>query len=88
MARDVESYVHRIGRTGRAGELGESITFWNPDYDKECTPALCRIARDAGQEAGPGARGPHHPRSHPSLNLQSLWKADVAPPVAAPLTFL
>ena len=30
MARDVESYVHRIGRTGRAGELGESVTFWNP----------------------------------------------------------
>ena len=38
MARDVESYIHRIGRTGRAGELGASITFWNPDYDKECTP--------------------------------------------------
>eukprot|EP00947_MAST-08B_sp_MAST-8B-sp1_P002842 g2842.t1 len=50
MARDVESYVHRIGRTGRAGLTGESITFWNPDYDKECAPALCKIARDAGQE--------------------------------------
>ena len=25
-------------RTGRAGELGKSITFWNPDYDKECAP--------------------------------------------------
>eukprot|EP01048_Picozoa_sp_COSAG05_P007661 COSAG05_NODE_546_length_8763_cov_12.991228_7_plen_525_part_00 len=50
MARDVESYVHRIGRTGRAGELGDAITFWNPDYDKECTPALCKIARNAGQE--------------------------------------
>ena len=37
MARDVESYVHRIGRTGRAGELGDSITFWNPDFDKECS---------------------------------------------------
>jgi superfamily II DNA/RNA helicase len=50
MARDVESYVHRIGRTGRAGELGASVTFWNPDYDKECAPALCKIARDAEQE--------------------------------------
>jgi superfamily II DNA/RNA helicase len=49
MARDVEAYVHRIGRTGRAGETGSSITFWNPDYDKECSPALVKIARDAGQ---------------------------------------
>jgi superfamily II DNA/RNA helicase len=50
MARDVESYVHRIGRTGRAGEIGAAVTFWNPDYDKACTPALIKIARDAGQD--------------------------------------
>tara|TARA_B110001452_G_scaffold190888_1_gene161070 strand:- start:313 stop:2157 length:1845 start_codon:yes stop_codon:yes gene_type:complete len=50
MAKDVESYVHRIGRTGRAGATGTSITFWNPDYDKECAPALAKIAREAGQE--------------------------------------
>ena len=50
MARDVESYVHRIGRTGRAGELGAAVTFWNPDYDKQCAPALVKIARQAGQE--------------------------------------
>ena len=49
MARDVESYVHRIGRTGRAGELGASITFWNPDYDKACAPALVKIAKQADQ---------------------------------------
>ena len=47
MARDVESYVHRIGRTGRAGQKGQSLTFWNPDYDKECAPALVRIAKKA-----------------------------------------
>ena len=49
MAKDVESYVHRIGRTGRAGATGTSITFWNPDYDKECAPALIKIARKANQ---------------------------------------
>ena len=49
MARDVEAYVHRIGRTGRAGNSGESVTFWNPDYDKECSPALVKIAEDAKQ---------------------------------------
>jgi len=53
MARDVESYVHRIGRTGRAGEVGEAITFWNPDYDKPCSPALVTIAKNAGQKVPP-----------------------------------
>jgi len=50
MARDVESYVHRIGRTGRAGAKGKSITFWNEDYDMDCAPALTKVAREAGQE--------------------------------------
>lgn len=49
MPRDVEGYVHRIGRTGRAGKSGTSITYWNPDYDTECAPALAKIAKDAGQ---------------------------------------
>lgn len=53
MARDVESYVHRIGRSGRAGATGEAITFFNVDYDKECAPALAKIARTAGQEVPP-----------------------------------
>jgi superfamily II DNA/RNA helicase len=50
MARDVESYVHRIGRTGRAGTTGTSITFVNENYDTECAPALAKIAREAGQD--------------------------------------
>mmetsp|Transcript_3926 Transcript_3926/g.5992 ORF Transcript_3926/g.5992 Transcript_3926/m.5992 type:complete len:507 (+) Transcript_3926:89-1609(+) len=45
MARDCDSYVHRIGRTGRAGEVGDAITFWNPDYDKPCSPAWSRLPR-------------------------------------------
>jgi len=49
MARDVESYVHRIGRTGRAGASGTSITFFNEAYDLECSPALAKIAHEAGQ---------------------------------------
>lgn len=27
----IEDYVHRIGRTGRAGELGEAITFFTEE---------------------------------------------------------
>jgi superfamily II DNA/RNA helicase len=47
--RDVESYIHRIGRTGRAGASGVSITFFNHAYDMECAPALAKIAEEAGQ---------------------------------------
>jgi superfamily II DNA/RNA helicase len=50
MPRDVEQYVHRIGRTGRAGASGAAITFWNKSYDIPCAPALAKIAREAGKE--------------------------------------
>lgn len=53
MARDVESYIHRIGRTGRAGASGTSITFFNHAYDMECAPALAKIAKEAGQVVPP-----------------------------------
>lgn len=34
MATSIESYTHRIGRTGRAGKEGVAITFWgNEDAD-------------------------------------------------------
>jgi ATP-dependent RNA helicase DDX23/PRP28 len=34
MATNIESYTHRIGRTGRAGKSGVAITFWgNEDAD-------------------------------------------------------
>lgn len=75
MARDVESYVHRIGRTGRAGATGTSITFWNPDYDKECAPALIKIARTAGQPV------PDWLAKFESAKASKLWavaKAEVA----------
>ncbi|KAH8117340.1 P-loop containing nucleoside triphosphate hydrolase protein [Phellopilus nigrolimitatus] len=34
MANTIEAYVHRIGRTGRAGKLGTAITFLSNDDDE------------------------------------------------------
>eukprot|EP01047_Picozoa_sp_COSAG01_P099320 COSAG01_NODE_29359_length_639_cov_5.031481_2_plen_51_part_01 len=34
-------------------ESRRRLSTGNPDYDKECTPALCKIAREAGQEVPP-----------------------------------
>jgi len=41
---DSESYVHRIGRTGRGGKSGEAITLVNPGELR----AIKRIERDVG----------------------------------------
>lgn len=34
MANTIEAYVHRIGRTGRAGKQGVAITFLTNDDDE------------------------------------------------------
>lgn len=45
----MEDYVHRIGRTGRAGESGSAYTIFCPD-DKQHARQLVRILEDSGQK--------------------------------------
>lgn len=45
----VEDYVHRIGRTGRAGRTGISVTFFT-ENEKALAGELQKVLRDAGQE--------------------------------------
>lgn len=35
MSKHIEDYIHRIGRTGRAGNLGTAVTFLNAENDKD-----------------------------------------------------
>jgi len=47
--RDMEEYVHRIGRTGRAGKTGKSISlFTKQDWRK--SPELVGIMEEANQD--------------------------------------
>lgn len=48
-----EDYVHRIGRTGRAGATGASHTFFTQD-DGKYAGELVKIMKDAGQVRGEG----------------------------------
>ncbi|MEH7403297.1 DEAD/DEAH box helicase [Gottfriedia acidiceleris] len=56
---DTESYVHRIGRTGRAGDTGIAITFATPkDFqdmrviEKELNLSIKRIEMERGESSG------------------------------------
>ena len=42
---DVDTYVHRIGRTGRAGKKGLATAFFETDRDSNVAPALLEILR-------------------------------------------
>eukprot|EP01025_Chloroclados_australasicus_P065012 TRINITY_DN878_c0_g1_i1.p1 TRINITY_DN878_c0_g1~~TRINITY_DN878_c0_g1_i1.p1 ORF type:complete len:659 (-),score=77.98 TRINITY_DN878_c0_g1_i1:125-2002(-) len=46
----IEDYVHRIGRTGRAGKAGISHTFFCPRADKGKAGELVNVLREAGQK--------------------------------------
>lgn len=46
---NVDEYVHRIGRTGRAGHTGRAISFYDADRDIEILPELLDILREAKQ---------------------------------------
>ena len=45
----VEDYVHRIGRTGRAGTKGQSFTFFTKQDDKHAK-SLCKLLEKCGKE--------------------------------------
>uniref|UniRef100_A0A0N4ZF88 RNA helicase n=1 Tax=Parastrongyloides trichosuri TaxID=131310 RepID=A0A0N4ZF88_PARTI len=50
MPKDIENYVHRIGRTGRSGKKGLATTFINKKSDLTTLADLKQLLIEAGQE--------------------------------------
>lgn len=46
----IDDYVHRIGRTGRVGNLGSAMSFFDPERDAEIRSKLVDILQQSGQE--------------------------------------
>jgi len=47
--KDIENYIHRIGRTGRAEKTGTAITFFTEE-DASYAKKLMKIMKDSNQE--------------------------------------
>lgn len=46
----IDDYVHRIGRTGRVGNLGAALSFYDPEKNHEIRDALVDILKSSEQE--------------------------------------
>eukprot|EP00386_Alphamonas_edax_P006415 GDKI01020784.1.p1 GENE.GDKI01020784.1~~GDKI01020784.1.p1 ORF type:complete len:639 (+),score=179.31 GDKI01020784.1:89-2005(+) len=53
MPKEIENYVHRIGRTGRCGRTGVATTFINKNQDETVLLDLKAILHEAGQRVPP-----------------------------------
>merc|ERR1719234_975882 len=53
MPSEIEEYVHRIGRTGRVGNDGQAVSFWDWAEDAKIQKDLVRILKTSGQEIPP-----------------------------------
>lgn len=52
MPGNIEDYVHRIGRTGRAGTFGTAVSLFT-DNNAKLGGDLCKIMREANQVIPP-----------------------------------
>nr|USE40364.1 ATP-dependent RNA helicase [Rachycentron canadum] len=72
LPNNIDEYVHRIGRTGRCGNTGRAVSFYDPDADGQLARSLVTILSKAQQEvpswleecafSGPGSSGVNPPR--------------------------
>ncbi|GIY56252.1 ATP-dependent RNA helicase vasa [Caerostris darwini] len=49
LPQTIDEYVHRIGRTGRVGNLGKATSFYDPENDGPLARSLKKILIDAQQ---------------------------------------
>jgi len=45
LPKTIDEYVHRIGRTGRLGNAGKAISFFDPESDGLLAPKLINILK-------------------------------------------
>lgn len=77
--RDTESYIHRIGRTGRAGQLGEAVTFVNDRQRYYLGKIEQNIKQTLTKEAAKAKAKPQVKKEKPSEKTKEQPKQKKAP---------
>lgn len=49
MPSNIEDYVHRIGRTGRCGNIGHAASFFDPGQDSQLARPLVKVLSDVSR---------------------------------------
>ncbi|MDP8212260.1 MAG: DEAD/DEAH box helicase [Candidatus Zapsychrus exili] len=78
--QDPESYVHRIGRTGRAGKEGNAITFITPSEYRRFQFIQRKVKADIRKEKLPKVKDViNTKRARIKVDIEQLLKGDVQP---------
>ena len=64
MPKEIETYVHRIGRTGRCGKTGVATTFINKNVDEKLLLDLKHLLMEAKQRVPPVLMALDDPMEH------------------------
>ncbi|EFC50196.1 predicted protein, partial [Naegleria gruberi] len=64
MPREIENYVHRIGRTGRNGKTGLATTFINKNQSEQILLDLKYLLKEANQRIPPILQSIYDPYAH------------------------
>lgn len=43
LPNNIDEYVHRIGRTGRCGNTGRAVSFFDPEADTQLARSLVKV---------------------------------------------
>ncbi|XP_076799446.1 uncharacterized protein LOC143444187 [Clavelina lepadiformis] len=53
LPKEIDEYVHRIGRTGRCGNLGQATSFYDNTKDAQLARSLVKVLSEAVQDVPP-----------------------------------
>ncbi|EJU05632.1 P-loop containing nucleoside triphosphate hydrolase protein [Dacryopinax primogenitus] len=70
MPKEIEDYVHQIGRTGRSGKTGIATTFVNMSTPEQTLLDLKYLLMEAGQKIPPFLQSVEDPRAAQGGNLR------------------